>query len=119
MPTKIVLVQKNVIAILYFYWTRQLFDDNSLDSVKKFSTHGNGQILKKCLQIISIERPTVGAKCYLLIFCVGFLKHNEKDNNKPMKRTFLRKKFYGLNVFKVNIYYAILLEITWQVTTEI
>ena len=37
---------------------------------------------KKCLQIISIERPTVGAKYYLLIFCVGFLKHNQKDNNK-------------------------------------
>ena len=83
MPAETILVQKNAVTILFFYWTRQLFDDNSSASFKNISTHSTGEVLKKkCLKIISIERPTGGAKYPSSDFCVGLLKHNEKEHNE-------------------------------------
>ena len=44
---EIVLVQKNAIVIRCFCWRRNLFDDDSLASLKKISTHSTGEIMEK------------------------------------------------------------------------
>ena len=48
--------------------------------LKRFQHIVQVRYLKKCLKILSIERPTCGAKSPSSDFCVGFLKHNEKEH---------------------------------------
>ena len=49
-------------------------------------------------------------------FCFGFLKHNRDEK----KNSLFGKKFtVETRCLKVNLYYAILLDITQQVTTKI